>query len=323
MGTILWDQNWDAPEWTQYKKRLARTQDALDILTDLLQLHPKIKGAITNLRPELEMSKNTLFFSGVWLDDDDEKPVLIKLGCSDMDYYWAKVFQTGSSEFSVFPHTYAVDDQLGGEKIRWFVMETIPFGVKGPLSDDEWGCFAQAIAEFQKFASQIKDPKVFPLNLTQFKTFLRWGIEKNAPNNAGILLERLKHDWSWIEKECPPTVQFGDVHLANLRFRTRIIGKHSLVLIDPIPRHGPWVFDPAYCQVIATNEDITLIEKVAHFREELGLPIGDKAKINKMKILMLGWLSVMWWGLAEHRRDDLDWSNQISKYIEDAIELDV
>ena len=40
-----------------------------------------------------------------------------------------------------------------------------------------------------------------------------------------------------------------------------------------------------------------------------------------MSKLILGWLSIMWFGLSPKRRLDKEWVAQITKYIADAIEV--
>lgn len=319
MATIPWDPNWHPPEWAQNKKRLDRAPESLDLLTSLLNVHPKLKGQLKDLTPRTELSNNTLFFSGRWKETGT--PVLIKAGCTEMDYFWANAWMNMGTTSTVAPSIFATGDTLGDEIVRWFVMEYIPYSLQTPLSNSAWDVVADTVTEYQTVISHVPNSKTFPLNATEFHTFLQWGIDGGAPNEAQKLEERLDRDWDWMEKTCPSSVHFGDFHTANMRSRKPDAHLGDLVLIDPIPRIGPWVFDPAYCQVIATKTDIGLIKKVANCRKKRGLPTENDKDLDRMSKLMLGWMAVMWWGLSPQRRSDKRWTSQAIKYIDDAVSV--
>jgi hypothetical protein len=187
------------------------------------------------------------------------------------------------------------------------------------LNDATWDIIAQTVTVYQKIASKITNPEVYPLDLKGFTKFLTRGIEAGAPESSKQLLERLDVDWPWLEENCPSTINFGDLHLKNTLSRSKSPEFGKLVLIDPIPRIGPWVFDPAYCQIISTNTDINLVARVAKYRKQAGLPTGNQKHLDKMTKLMLGWLGIMWWGLASKNRKDRTWVQKTTSYIEEAL----
>lgn len=319
MNKSIWDHEWKAPDWAQSKIRLARHETALEIITEMLLAEKQLRGSLSKLTPRVELSENTLFFAANWSNSSEE--VFIKIGCTDMDLYWAQIYEKNTNFLRFTPKIYASGKSLGGEEINWFVMEEIPFKVNKLSLAIDWNIIAKTVAEYQKDASLILSPNAYPIDFKAINQFLKWGLEANAPEKSIVLFERLEKDWNWIEKSCPSTVQFGDLHLGNIYSRKEKPEFGDIVLLDPIPRKGLWIFDPAYCQVIATSEDIKLIEKVRKYRLESSLEVGRHEDFDKMSKLMLGWLSIMWFGLSPKRREEKEWVTQITKYITDAVEV--
>jgi hypothetical protein len=89
-------------------------------------------------------------------------------------------------------------------------------------------------------------------------------------------------------------------------------------LIDPLPRLGPWAFDPAYCQTASASADVRMVQRVVRYREALGLPVGRPEDQEIIAVLMLGWLATLWWGIAPAMHEDKTWLAQTARYIEAA-----
>jgi hypothetical protein len=318
MNQLIWDQDWQPLEWSQHKRRLARDENVYKLIIDWLKNDESLKGNIEEITPEPDLSRTSLFFRSKWRETNQE--VLFKVGSTKDELTWAKTIEAIPEFSHITPKIFAYAEKLGNEEINWFTMEKIPFKLNKIGIDIDWDIVAFTIAEYQKLADKASDFNTFPLDLKTFKQFLQWGIEKDAPGPATRLFENLEKDWKWFDKHCPKTVQFGDVHFGNLYSRTENPQRGNIVLLDPIHRYGTWIFDPAYCQTIAVNEDINLIEKVGRVRKEMGLEIGDENAQERMNNLMLGWLSVMWWGLSPQRHKDKKWVEQNEEYVRRAAE---
>lgn len=316
MNSILWDKSWNPPKWAQNKERLARTDEATKLLINIFNKEPELVNKISHLTPKAEMSENTLFFEGIW--NETHQTIFIKSGCTEIELYWAQQYQNSPDSIKVVPQIFASGEHLGEENIKWFVMEKIPYKFTKTRDGVKWELVAKTVAEYQRIASKLKNPKAFPIDYKAVKQFLLWGVEKDYPPYAKDVFKKFESDCNWLEKSCPSSAQFGDLHLGNIFSRAEIPKFGEIVLIDPIPREGPWLFDPAYCQSIASNHDIRLIEQVAQFRKDLGLPVGKNSDIEKASTLMLGWLSIMWWGLSPQRREDTKWVEQNHMYIKKA-----
>ena len=223
----------------------------------------------------------------------------------------------------VTPTLYATGESLGGMALRWLVTEHVPYRfIDQPKHDALWEQLSMAAARFQAAATKVTEPFAYPLDPETWREFLAYGIRANAPPAAKVLLDRIEEDWEWLEAACPAAVNFGDLHFGNALCRGMNPTPEQVVLIDPLPRQGPWAFDPAYCQTVSATADVHMVPRVAKYREAMGLPVGRPEDLERITVLLLGWLSTMWWGIVPHLHENKTWLAQATHYIEAAGQLE-
>ena len=327
----LWDAEYVPSASAQHRRRLARDSASLARLAALLTTDPGLAGKLRHVTPELDLSKQALFFSGTW--SEVVTPVLAKLDPMPREFFWLtapgmSAHAPGDSaaagdDAGAVPVIFASGDTLSGVPVRWLVMERLPHRlVRNATWDARWDMIAAAGARFQAVASHVPDPLPHcePIGVEWIRRSLTMALEQDPPPGAESaltrLVGRLDHDWQWVLTACPESVLAGDLHLANALCRTPPPAVGHAFLIDPIPRFGPWAFDPAYCQTISANADVGLVARFAGYRSAAGLPMGQPADLPRIAALHLAWLASMWWVAAAWRREDRKWAEQTVRYLE-------
>ncbi len=83
-------------------------------------------------------------------------------------------------------------------------------------------------------------------------------------------------------------------------------------LIDPIPRTAHWAWDAAYAQLTSGVPDTPdLIDLLVAERKRLGITVPGIDSLGKVRTVLLGLSSLLWWAILPHRRDDPWWRSQV------------
>lgn len=210
-------------------------------------------------------------------------------------------------------------DELAGVSVRWLVLERLSYSVNTVQGEgNEWRMMAEAAARFQRLARDIGPQFAFNEDLDTIRAFLHRAAEARCPGDVEALLARAQVHWQLVTQTCPREVCFGDLHFGNSLARTPPLGPGQVVLVDPIPRVQPWVFDAAYCQTIGTDRDVRLATLLAEARQRLGLPTPSGADFEVATTILLGWTAELWWGIAAWRHESPEWVKQTVRYINQA-----
>ena len=59
-----------------------------------------------------------------------------------------------------------------------------------------------------------------------------------------------------------------------------------------------------------------MVQRMAEFRRQRGLHTPEGADLDRRAVIMLAWLSALWWGIAPWRHNDTPWREQIERYVE-------
>ena len=113
----------------------------------------------------------------------------------------------------------------------------------------------------------------------------------------------------------------GDLALHNTLCRGAPPSTGPGLIIDPIPRIGPWAFDAAYCQTNAGAPDVQLVARLAGCRERLGLPVGAAGDLPRIAALLLAWTGASWWVGMPNWRTIPAWATHIADYLTEAAAL--
>lgn len=312
----IWDASWRAEPWNQHSKRISRSLRALSAISaSLVEL---TNGRLSNLEA-IPADSASLNLTGIW---DASLDAFVKVHITETEFYWMKAIADRDS--ALVPLVYASGAELAGQDLRWLVLERIPFALI-PASNwqgNQWPMMAEAAARFQKAARTIDSSMAFQEGVQTVRSWLNRAHAANCPADVEPLLTTLEEDWAFVTAVCPVEVCFGDLHPGNVLCRTAAPGPGKGVLVDPIPRLQPWVFDAAYCQAIASDHDVHLPELLAKARKSLDLPTADGNDFGRSRTLTLGWTAALWWAIAPWRREQEQWVNQTREYIANAVTRD-
>lgn len=318
--TTIWEDDLASAAWSP-SRRLSAAPDAVAALVVALHSEPHLAGRLVELRlaPRPEHTR-ALYLTG--RDAATGLAVFVKMNVSPWELHWMRAL--GAQVSDLVPQVLASGAQLGGYAVAWLVLERVPY----QLLDDEWGdrrfdLLAEAAVSFQVAAQGIDRRFTGMEGFHSTKGWIEQGLRAGCPGPIARVLERLHRDWDWVARTCSLEVCFGDLTPVNALSRTPPPGGESALLIDPIPRVAPWAWDGAYCQSIAANSDVRMIHRIAERRRRRGLHTPADADLDRLAALMLAWLGALWWGIVPSRRDDGPWRDQIQRYVEAAVVLDL
>jgi hypothetical protein len=86
--------------------------------------------------------------------------------------------------------------------------------------------------------------------------------------------------------------------------------------IGSISRTAHWPWDGAYAQLTSgVPETPDLITILANERRRLGLPVNGEDQLDRVRTVVLGWSSLLWWAILPARHSDTWWRNQIEQNV--------
>jgi hypothetical protein len=262
------------------------------------------------LEPRPEHTRS-LFLTGT--DSATGMPAFVKLNISPWELYWMRAL--GAHAPDLAPRVLASGEQLGGYELRWLVLEKVPYRLSQAWGERTYDLLAEAAVRFHMAAQSIdrRFTGIECLDATQ--RWIELGLREGCPGPLIRVLERLQHDWDWVTITCGLEVCFGDLTPVNALCHTPPPDGECALLIDPIPRVAPWAWDAAYCQTISANSDVRMVHRMAEIRRQCGLHAPEGPDLDRLAVIMLAWLSALWWGIAPWRHNDLPWRAQIERYV--------
>lgn len=299
-GESIWDETYKPAPWSQNQRRVRRDAGIPDRLAASIQA---ALGCAKFLR--LDVLSDSLLYVG----ELDGFEVIVKLDVTESALYWTRTLAEHCGTLA--PRVFASGDQIGELDVCWLVMERL----RPP--PDPATQLADAVAA--SVALHLAGPKVdltlaYDAKQPAIRGWLERAAADSAPPAASLLMETLDTDWAWLEARCEPSLAFGDLHAGNVLARD----DGSVVLIDPIPRVSPWLFDAAYAQVISASPNAGFCLSVAKARIAAGLPALDGPDFTRAETLFLGWMAALWWGNGAGqglRGTDPAWTSSAAHYM--------
>lgn len=309
-GQSIWDPHWTPQPWSQHRSKVARTPEVLSLIKAALR--EVTAGAFCDLRLVTKES-TSLFLEGRW----EGRKALAKIHITEPELFWMS--EIDRREPGLVPELFMSGERLAGVAVRWLIMERVPYHLGSTQSQGkEWQLMAEAAARFQRAVEDLDRSYAFEEGLETHLGWLRRAQAADGASEIAALIDRLEEDWAFLTAVCPPQICFGDLHFGNSLSRTPPSLTDEAVLVDPIARVQPWVFDAAYCQTIAANRDVRMPHLLAEARKALGLPAAVGDPFERAATIMLGWTAALWWGIATWRREDRAWMQQTHRYIRTA-----
>lgn len=305
-GETIWDEAWVPPSWSQSHRRVRRDAGVPDRLAALVQ---EAVGADKIVR--LDVHSGSLLYSA----ELDGREVILKLDVTERALYWTRTLSEHCPTIS--PKVIASGDQLGALEVRWLVMERLEAlpDVAAQLVDAVKASVAVHLA-----APLVDLSLAYDVGQAAIRGWLQRAAADSAPQGTSQLLNTLDTDWLCLDAQCASTLAFGDLHAGNVMARD----DGSVVLIDPIPRVAPWLFDAAYAQVISATPSSRLCLSAAQARQAVGLSVLNGPDLSRAESLFLGWMAALWWGNGAGqalRQSSPAWTSQAMGYITAAAEL--
>jgi hypothetical protein len=194
---------------------------------------------------------------------------------------------------------------------RWLLMVDLPHRAQSDRPDDTLGVMRCA-ARFQQVAADVALP-TYPIDSQFLATYSRQAIDAGCPGPASKIPARIDGDDEWLRSLDGHTTGHGDVHFWNAIARTP---DGPWRLIDPIPRTAHWSWDAGYAQLTSgVPETPDLITILAAERRRLGLPVNGEDQLDRVRTVVLGWSSLLWWAILPARHSDTWWRNQIEQNV--------
>jgi hypothetical protein len=217
----------------------------------------------------------------------------------------------------VVPRLLAQGDRLDGAQQHWLVMEDLPHRGRSDVLQTARAIMHVA-ARFQQEAAGLGLP-TYPIDAEFVRTHTRSALDHHCPGPVAELLERVEVDDAWLRADSPYVKCHGDVHPWNAVAGTP---NGPWRLIDPIPRTAHWAWDAAYAEMTSGTPDTPdLITLLAEERATLGAEVPDHDRLQRIRIILLGWSSVMWWSLLPARCQEPWWAEQVRRHVTDLVEL--
>jgi hypothetical protein len=305
-GETIWDETWAPASWSQSQRRVRRDNGIPDRLAGSVQ---EAVGIHEILR--LDVHSDSLLYRA----ELDGREVILKLDVSERALYWTRTLSEHCPTIS--PKLIASGDQLGDLDVRWVVMERLeaPPDFAEQLVDAVTASVAVHLA-----GPRVNLSMAYDVGQAAIRGWLQRAAADSAPMGTSQLLDSLETDWLWLDSRCASSLAFGDLHAGNVMARD----DGSVVLIDPIPRVAPWMFDAAYAQVISATPTSQLCSSVAQARQAVGLPVLSGPDLSRAESLFLGWMAALWWGNGAGqalRQSSPAWTSQAMGYITAAAAL--
>ncbi|NYE70680.1 hypothetical protein [Microlunatus parietis] len=193
----------------------------------------------------------------------------------------------------------------------WLLLADLPHRARSD-NDDIARDVMRAAARFQQEAIDVDLP-TYPIDVDFMITYAQQAIDAGCPGPAADVLPRIGADDAWLRSLGGHLKGHGDVHFWNAVAAAR---DGPWRLIDPIPRTAHWAWDAAYAQLTSgVAETPDLIMLLAEERRRLGLPIPGAQQFDRLRTILLGWSSLLWWAILPARREEAWWRGEVERNV--------
>ncbi len=310
---MIWDPDWKPLPWMLQSTKVSRSAGVVELIKSSLYEVGGGELASIELLPNISAS---LMLSARWKG----REAFIKVHTTDRELFWIRTID--EREPGLSPEVFMSGKELTGVDVNWLVLEHLPYSVNTlQWEGNEWRMMAEAAARFQHAVQGMDTDKAEKARLEGVQYHLRWlrrALDADGPKELLDLTTRAEVDWAYVAKVCPPQICFGDLHFGNALSRTPPPGPGKVVLVDPIPRVQPWIFDAVYCQTRYTDRDVRLANHLADAREQFGMASAKGQEFERATKIMSGWAAAQWWGKGVWRRESSFWVAQTQSYIQAA-----
>jgi hypothetical protein len=269
-------------------------------------------GRLVDLLP-LPLTSTSLLLGGRW----DGQAVIAKVHITSDELFWNRLAEERSP--GLFARLLLSGERLRGQAVNWLVVERLPVPLGPSWRGKQWWMVADAAARFQQLASTAPSERAHVEGPETIERWLHCAAGRNCPIDLTALVENVESDWAYVARVCPPTICFGDLHLGNAFAREPPPTSTRAVLIDPIPRIQPWLFDAAYCEANSADSGVGLCATLAETRAAIGLGSSHGPEFLEASALMLGWMATLWWGIRGFRRGDSRWERHATQLMANAV----
>jgi len=282
--------------------------------------------AITRIASDIELFVQEYGMAAVHLRGIHRKTglvVIIKVGTSSRENSWTKKLHKVMSD--LVPKVYASGAKLGNIKVHWMAMEAIPFGLGDSWKGKEFDLLLDAGIRFYQASTKINDPTLLETTQETVKKWLQRSLIKRPPGPIDNLLAKVYDHWGLIDEKCGREVAFDDFHLANVMTKEPPPNSRSAILIDIHPRWQPWILDPAYLQVLNSNDPNrpghkNLISRMARKRKDADLRSLESDELEMASKIALGWMAARQWK-PEVAKKQPEYRAVYEKFISEASEI--
>jgi hypothetical protein len=280
------------------------TESTQGDIVGLLHDDPDIGSLVHDLHPD--PSDQRRLFRGRLVEGDGS--CVLKIGLGELEAVWMPAVSSRSDD--IVAHVIG-SGTLSATDEDWLLLEDLPVLALTPRANDCIGVMRCA-ARFQQVARDLDLP-TYPIDAEFVRTHTHQAIDADCPGPASEILPRIEADDRWLRSLGGHTTGHGDVHFWNAVAAT---ADGPWRLIDPIPRTAHWAWDAAYAQLTSgVPETPDLLTILAEERRRIGLPVEDGEQLQSVRVLLLGWSSVLWWALLHGRREDLWWREQVEFHV--------
>jgi hypothetical protein len=182
--------------------------------------------------------------------------------------------------------------------------QQIPHLLSHAWGDRMYDLLASAAVRFQQAAQALERRFVGMVCLHATAASIERGLRAGCPGPVQRVLDRLESNWAWVSGQCGLEVCFGDLTMGNALSRTPPPTGDHILLIDPLPRIAPWAWDAAYCQTLDATTDVRLVQRMAAVRQAQGLPVPERAALDRLAAILLAWLGAHRWWSVPFRQED-------------------
>jgi hypothetical protein len=256
-------------------------------------------------------------------------PVLVKVGATPREVRWTR--DLARVDPGLIPTLHASGDAIGDQPLAWLVMERCRHVVGWQWGGVGYGMLMEAGVRFH-LAARALGPPLGPGDVATaaYCQRVRLGAAGGppAPGPAETVLARMERDWEWVLAVCRVELCHGDLHPGNAVSRAAPPDPEArALLIDHAPQPMPWVYDPAYCEVVywrtpTPHGEPTLVHAMAAVRARHGLEVPPAAELDRLATLFLAWNALRLWSHEAHRRHHPDYADAARGYVEAAARLD-
>jgi hypothetical protein len=322
------------------KPKPPRSDEEVQRLMRLVLAEPTVAGRLRDLHPMGDTRKwsGANFFTAVWHAaagsaargggsatrlGDHGLPVLVKIGGEAREQWWAEALGREAPE--LLPTVYATGAALGGQELPWIVMERCPYGIEWSWGMPVFTMLFDSGVRFQMVGRRVAPPvDAWDVRTRMYDEQIRRGatFDQSPPGPAAAVVDRLERDWKWALRACRVELCHGDLHPANAVYRTAPPDPATrTLLVDFAPHALPWVWEPAYCQVLywpagSRAGETAFARQMATVRRTCGLDVPPSADLDRLETLFLAWNAIRFWPLLDDRRANPDYVATMRRWLE-------